>query len=96
MKKETIMLTIASARSWDGTRILGVFESEEEAFRLCREAGFDVDSDEFYIDIVEINKVSSSQNLILDTASTTRNFKRIHVYPHPLDADETDKEDVNT
>jgi hypothetical protein len=82
------MVVIASVRGWDGSRILGAFESEEEAFRLCRDAGFDVDGDDFYIDVVEINKVSSSQNLVLDTDATTRNFKRIHVYPCPLDTDE--------
>jgi hypothetical protein len=75
---------------------LGAFDSEEEAFRLCKDAGFDVDGDDFYIDVVEMNKVSNSQNLILDHNTTTRNFKRIHVYPCPLNAGEKDKEDMNT
>ena len=89
------MLVIASIRGWDGTRILGAFESEDKAMSLCRDAGFDVDGDEFYIDIVEINQVSDSQNLVLDPDTTSRNFKRIHVYSGVLSADHEDSKEMN-
>ena len=73
-------MVVASIKGWDGTRVLGVFDSEENAMRVCEAAGFDVVGEDFYLDFVEVNKVSQCQTLLMDTELATKNFKRIHVY----------------
>ena len=96
MKEVTTMLVIASMRSWDGSRILGAFNSEKEALKLCDDAGYDINGEEFYLDVVDMNKISDSQHLVLDPSTTTKNFKRIHVYSCALNTSEKDKKDMNT
>ena len=96
MKERAAVLIIASMRSWDGSRILGAFDSEKEALKACNDAGYDVEGDEFYLDVVEMNKVSDSQHLVLDPSVTTKNFKRVHIYSCAVNTPEKDKKDMNT
>ena len=74
------MLTIASISGWDGVRILGAFETKEIALEICKEAGFDVGSDSFHLDIVEKNKISTHTQLIVDGSRRAGRFVKVHVY----------------
>lgn len=74
------MLVVASVRSWDGTRILGVFDSQELALQCCTDAGFDVDGEEFHLDVVEINKISEVLSLLISDNKDVRNFIKMHIY----------------
>ena len=71
---------IASVKSWDGFRILGAFKSEEDAIEICKAHGIDVESEEFCLDFVQMNKVSRCQNLLLNQETVRRGFRRVHVY----------------
>ncbi len=71
---------IASMKSWDGFRILGAFKNEEAALEICRDHGIDVESEEFCLDFVQMNKVSRCQNLLLNQDTVQRGFRRVHVY----------------
>ena len=81
-------MVVASVKGWDGTRVLGVFNNEETALKLCEVAGFDVNGEDFYLDFVEMNKISEYQTLLMDTELPSRNFKRIHVYDEPINVSE--------
>lgn len=74
------MIVVASIRSWDGCRILGAFESENDAFVHCKDAGFDVNDDSFYLDIMEINKVSNAYSLLMNDDADNKNFIKKHIY----------------
>ena len=74
------MLVVASVKSWDGTRILGVFDSQELALQRCASAGFDVNGEEFHLDIVEINKISEVLSLLISDDKEVRNFIKMHIY----------------
>ena len=74
------MFVVASIRSWDGTRILGVFDSQELALKQCSEAGFDIDGEEFHLDAVEMNKVSKVLSLFVSDDKKSRNFVKVHIY----------------
>ena len=71
---------IASMKSWDGFRILGAFKNEEAALEICKDHGIDVESEEFCLDFVQMNKVSRCQNLLLNQDTVQRGFRRVHVY----------------
>ena len=71
---------IASVKSWDGFRVLGAFKNEETALEICSAHGIDVESEEFCLDFVQMNKVSRSQNLLLNQDTVQRGFRRVHVY----------------
>ena len=75
-----ITMVIASVSGWDGVRILGAFESEELAYKLCSEAGFDITHENFNIDIVQMNKVSTYTQLVIDGAKKAGAFVKIHNY----------------
>ena len=74
------MLAIASVSGWDGVRILGAFETKEIALKICKDAGFDVGSDSFHLDIVEKNKIATHTQLIVDGSKRTGRFVKVHVY----------------
>ena len=71
---------IASMKSWDGFRILGAFKTEAIALTVCKESGIDVESEEFCLDFVQMDKVSMCQNLLLDQKSVRKGFRRVHIY----------------
>ena len=53
---------------------------EATALDVCREHGIDVESEEFCLDFVQMNKVSRCQNLLLNQDTVQRGFRRVHVY----------------
>ncbi len=71
---------IASMKSWDGFRVLGAFKNEDTALEVCRAHGIDVESEEFCLDFVQMDKVSRCQNLLLNQDTVHRGFRRVHVY----------------
>ena len=71
---------IASVKSWDGFRILGAFKNEATALDVCKNHGIDVESEEFCLDFVQMNKVSRCQNLLLNQDTVQKGFRRVHVY----------------
>lgn len=73
-------MVVASLKSWDGTRILGVFETEDIAVERCREAGIETECEDFNLDFIEINKVSKCQTVLVDNSTYGKGFRRIHVY----------------
>jgi len=81
------MLVVASIRSWDGTRILGVFDSQELAFECCAAAGFDINGEEFQLDIVEVNKISEVLSLVVGADKEVRNSIKVHIYSSESDDD---------
>tara|TARA_B100000700_G_scaffold205325_1_gene225751 strand:- start:276 stop:530 length:255 start_codon:yes stop_codon:yes gene_type:complete len=79
-------VVVASLKSWDGTRILGVFETEPIAVRSCKEAGIDTECEDFNLDFIEMNKVSKCQTILVDHSTYGKGFRRIHVYePNPIE-----------
>ena len=75
-----IMVVIASISGWDGVRILGAFETKDVALKVCKDAGFDISSDAFHIDIVEKNKISMCTQLIVDSSRQTGRYVKLHLY----------------
>jgi hypothetical protein len=73
-------VVVASLKSWDGTRILGVFNTENAAVAACELARIDTETEDFHLDFVEINKVSMCQTILVDDKSYGRSFRRMHVY----------------
>ncbi len=73
-------MVIASLKSWDGTRILGVFENEDLAIKTCETIGINTNCEEFNLDFVQMNKVSLCQTILVDKNSTNKGFRRTHVY----------------
>lgn len=73
-------MVVASLKSWDGTRILGVFDTEKNAIDACRLAKIDTETEDFNLDFIEINKVSMCQTILVDDKSYGRLFRRMHVY----------------
>ena len=80
---------VGSMKGWDGVRVLGVFDDEATAIRVCKEAGIDVESEEFCLDFVQKNKVSICQNLLLNESTLQKGFRRVHVYDYPENNPET-------
>ena len=73
-------MVIASVSGWDGVRIVGAFSSKELAVKLCKDAGIETDSDSFYIDVVEIDKVSRNYQLVVDPSNDIKGFVKVHIY----------------
>ena len=71
---------IASVKSWDGIRILGVFSDEKTALKTCKECNIDIKSEEFTLDFVVMNKISICQNLLLNETSVQQGLRRVHIY----------------
>ena len=57
------MLIVVSVSDWDGHRILGVFSSEKKALEHIEKAGFKIENDNLYFDIVKKNMISSCQEI---------------------------------
>ena len=89
------MIVVASIRSWDGCRILGAFKSKDEAFEKCEAAGFNTKNDSFYLDIMEINKVSDAYSLIVSDKDN-KNFIKKHLYASRKISCSEDNKDMNT
>ena len=81
-------MVIASLKSWDGTRVLGVFETEDIALEQCRLNRIDTESEDFNLDFVTINKISVCQTMLVDHNSYGRSFRRVHVYDDESDQTE--------
>jgi len=79
------MLVVASLKSWDGTRILGVFDGEAIALEACNEMGIDTESEHFSLDFIEMNKISRCQTILVDHNSYGKSFRRVHVYENDND-----------
>ena len=73
---------VASMKSWDGIRILGVFDNEQSAINICKEARIDVESEEFCLDFIQMNKISTCQNLLLNEKSVLRGLRRVNIYDY--------------
>jgi hypothetical protein len=73
-------MVVASLKSWDGIRILGVFDTEDAANKACESLDIDTDIDNYNLDFVEINKISMCQTIIVDHNSHGKSFRRMHVY----------------
>ena len=73
-------MVVASLKSCDGTRILGVFDTEEVAIEICERAKINTELEDFHLDFVETNKVSMCQTILVDDKSYGRYFRRMHVY----------------
>ena len=74
------MPIVASIRGWDGTRVLGVFDSQELALTHCEAAGYDVSGENFHLDVTEMNKVSESMSLLVDASEKVKNYVKVHIY----------------
>ncbi len=79
-KQRAINVVVASLKSWDGTRILGVFETEDIAVECCKKASIDTECEDFNLDFIEMNKVSKCQTIVVDNSTFGKGFRRIHVY----------------
>ena len=53
-------MVIVSHRGWDGSRILGIFNSLDEAKDVTKDFIYDSEKDELIFDIMEIGKLSLS------------------------------------
>ncbi len=77
------MLIIVSVSDWDGHRILGVFSSEKKALEHVVKAGFKIENDNLYFDIVKKNRVSKCQEIICSpdvTGQRPTSLTRKHLY----------------
>lgn len=73
-------MVVASLKSWDGTRILGVFDTEDAAIKACKLSNINTEVDDFYLDFIEMNKISMCQTILVDDKSHASYFSRMHVY----------------
>ena len=78
---------VLTVKGWDGSRILGLFTSTEEARKvrdtfLKRSAPLKNElQEEFYIDVVELGKLSSACEIFMNSKETTANTTtRKHIY----------------
>ncbi len=71
---------VASIKSWDGIRMLGVFRDEATALRVCSSSNIDIKSEEFTLDFVVMDKISICQNLLLNETSVHQGLRRVHIY----------------
>lgn len=75
----TIEVVVASIRSWDGTRVLGVFDNESIALEVCKNI-VDVNCEDFSLDFVVMNKLSLHQSMEVNGKSNGGCWRRKHVY----------------
>jgi len=80
-----VVLTI---KGWDGSRILGVFESIDKAKEVqkqflkpkaAKENKY-VPEEEFIFDILEMNKISRSCQIIASSSDSNDQLVRTHTY----------------
>jgi hypothetical protein len=69
-------MVVVSQSAWDGYRILGVFQSEEEARKAMEESKIS-NVDGISYDIVEVGKISYSQEIKSNSEKSTI---RKHIY----------------
>ena len=81
--KQCVVLTI---KGWDGSRILGVFSSIEEAkavkanFLSSNPQSEGFQKEEFILDVVDFGKVSKACEIYMDTGSNEGATTRKHIY----------------
>ena len=77
---------ILTVKGWDGSRILGLFSSIEEATKFRdkfnKESTVNGFSDEFYIDVMKLGAASSACEIMMtpeDVAANTTTRKHIYL-----------------
>ena len=72
-------MVVAMIKSWDGTRVLGVFDNESTALEKCKKI-VDINSEEFSLDFVVMNKISMCQSLEVSSDDSAKAWRRRHIY----------------
>ncbi|MBM93962.1 MAG: hypothetical protein CMF51_04355 [Legionellales bacterium] len=81
--KQCVVLTV---KGWDGSRILGVFSSVEEAkavkasFLSSNPQSDNFQKEEFILDVVDFGRVSKACEIYMDSGSSERATTRKHIY----------------
>ncbi len=82
-KNEYVVLTV---KGWDGSRILGLFSSIDEAkkvreeFLLSGGPDSNFQKEEFYLDIVELGNVSTACEIFMNCSTSENVTTRKHIY----------------
>ena len=81
-KNEYVVLTV---KGWDGSRILGLFSSIDEANKVRKKFLLDgpdseLQKEEFYLDIVKLGGVSTACEIFMNCSSSENLTTRKHIY----------------
>jgi len=75
---------IVSHMGWDGTRIVGLFSSREEAIEAVADFKLNSEKESLIFDIMRVGKLSKS--CMAEQSGKARIIERHHIYKDPLKA----------
>lgn len=77
-------MVVVSHRGWDGSRIIGIFDSLEDARESTKDFIYDTQREELIFDVMEVGKLSQSACHV-QTGNNMGIIIRQHRYSFPPD-----------